>query len=146
MRFISDTPSKLEFPDVLNDNSKIGFYYRLPTTIERSQFARDSAGKQEAELWLQCHKYGKMVITGLTDGSFGDDDGPISSDPKSPDYREDWRDLILESDICSEEVQATAKHIFLGLTLRQWSEQRQAAAEAALRAGAKLAAAVKPKA
>lgn len=79
-------------------------YYREPTTKEKIEYNNrlvsvSDAGLQNdvpsANLWG-----GKQVCTGLKEGDFGVPDGdngaalPISSDPSSSNYRENWLELL----------------------------------------------------
>jgi hypothetical protein len=42
-------------------------------------------------------KFGIEIITGFDEGAFGYDGVVISSDPASPVYREDWKELLKET-------------------------------------------------
>lgn len=102
---------------------KLTLYYRQPTTTERIAF--------NSACWLRIKKkmynrtvearaaFGELVLTGIGEGDFAcgtDDSGKvllISSDPKSSDYRPDWK----------EQVVATAGDllILLGMTVFEGS-------------------------
>jgi hypothetical protein len=42
-------------------------------------------------------QFGLEIISGFDEGAFGYDGSPISSDPASPNYREDWKKLLEET-------------------------------------------------
>lgn len=82
---------------------EVGCYYRQPTTQEIHKYQSESVQrKRNAVVFRHSEaqlKYGKMILTGLRDkdccapnaaGEIVD----ISSDSKSPHYREDWKELL----------------------------------------------------
>lgn len=98
-----------------------GLFYRTPTTDEvhahqneATQYVRGKPKNRKSQADL---KFGKKVCIGIREKNFDmeDDNGEIrfiSSDPQSPDYREDWKALI-------EEMQPTdfialGAHVFGG--------------------------------
>lgn len=42
-------------------------------------------------------KYGSRIIVGFRKGTIGCDGRPFSSDPHDPDYREDWKELLVKN-------------------------------------------------
>jgi len=82
---------------------EVGLYYREPTTKEVHQYQSEAVQRKRNKVVFRhseaAEKYAKKVLMGIRDGDFGAPNGtgevaPISSDAKSPDYREDWRDLL----------------------------------------------------
>lgn len=86
------------------DGEPITIYYRQPTTLEVLAYNRDLYDFDGADKGKPKMNYAVMVdaalkvITGWSDGAFGYDGQPISADPNSPDYREDWRALLKDSE------------------------------------------------
>lgn len=80
---------------------KIGIYYSTPTTSQikayRQASVRRKGNKVKVSTFDPSLKWGLAIITGFDEGSFGFDGEPISSDPDSPNYREDWKDLLAET-------------------------------------------------
>jgi hypothetical protein len=88
--------------------------YRMPTTEERVKCVNEQIRKYGnkngpgfGESWLQ---WGKEILMGVGDGSFLDDGKPMSSDPTSPDYKENWRDLVY--DMASDLVMELGQKVF----------------------------------
>jgi hypothetical protein len=89
---------------VLDDTvsgTKIGIYYATPTAPQvkayRQQSIRRKGNKVVLDSFDPALKYGLEIITGFDEGCFGYDGAPISSDPASPAYREDWKELLKET-------------------------------------------------
>ncbi len=82
---------------------EVGCYYRQPTTQEMHKYQQESVQRKRNTVILRHSeaqlKFGKAVFTGIREGDCGAPNAsgeivPISSDPKSPDYREDWKELL----------------------------------------------------
>jgi len=89
---------------VLDDavsGTKIGIYYSTPTASQirsyRQQSVRRKGGKVIVDTFGPALKCGLEIITGFDEGAFGYDGSPISSDLASPNYREDWKQLLEET-------------------------------------------------
>jgi hypothetical protein len=80
---------------------KIGIFYSTPTSPQfkayRQAVVKRKGDKVVMDTWNPAVKFGLEIITGFDDGSFGYDGSPISSNPESPQYREDWKDLLAET-------------------------------------------------
>ena len=98
--------------DAAGKPTVLTLYYRLPTTEERQQYANelisrlgDTVVKNDAATRV---KFGAKILTGIGDGCFGRMNGvePVnmSSDAKSKDYCENWRDELMQgaSDVLYE--------------------------------------------
>lgn len=75
-------------------------FYRLPTFIERSKYENSIYLIKDGSLVLVPDtriNFGKEILTGIGENCFSDEDGAISSDPEKDNYREDWKDLLVES-------------------------------------------------
>lgn len=81
--------------------SEIGLYYRLPSTKERVAFNKACFKQQNGKLVNQVvaarAAAGELVLTGFREGDFSFAGQPISSDPASPHYRKDWKQLVKET-------------------------------------------------
>lgn len=93
--------------------------YRRPTneemvTYQASLFVRkgNKLVSRVAEMRL---KFGARILVGFEKGTFGYEGKPFSCDPLDPDYRENWKDLILQS--AWDVVSAIGKHAFEGTTV-----------------------------
>jgi len=76
----------------------VELHYRLPTTEERLEYQRACLVQDGDEVRFDPGQarvdFGLLVLTGIRDGDFAADGKPISSNPDSPDYREDWKILL----------------------------------------------------
>jgi len=75
-------------------------HYRLPTNAERVSYQAGlwvRKGKQLINQALETRlRMGSQLLVGFVKGSIGMDGKPFASDPNDPDYREDWRELLLQ--------------------------------------------------
>lgn len=103
--------------DNLSD-SEIVFYYTLPTTADTLQFQNNFVKRnrdviEEALIGEQV-ELGLKLITGFRDGDFEREvDGewvPMSADPESPAYYEDWRAWLRE--YASDLLEWFVVHVF----------------------------------
>lgn len=93
------TPSdKNEFTIVDSFGNELTVFHRMPDITERVRFSNELykiTNKNITKYPEAYAKFGFMIISGIKDGDFIDaNDKPISSDPNSKDYREDWKELI----------------------------------------------------
>lgn len=98
-RRLNATQNELKIHDNVSD-STIVMYYRQPTASEIAEYQnkqierkRNKVTFRQGEIRIE---YGNKVLTGFRDGDFEiprEDGGylAIASDPKSPDYNEEWR-------------------------------------------------------
>jgi len=93
--------------------------WRLPSTEEireykneymRSQFAK---GADEAKAF--DFGAGIKLLVEIQDGDWSDNGKPISSNPESPDYRADWKDVVGKIDIARIMIAGLADAVFGGL-------------------------------
>ena len=102
-RRLSDEPNEMTFQDNLS-GSEIVLQYRMPTTAERAGYTNESfqrKGRKLVSRQVETRlKYGAKILTGIREGDFEiKQDGkwaPISSDPGSDNYAEDWNDQVLK--------------------------------------------------
>ena len=82
---------------------EVGLRYREPTTQEMHHYQAESVQRVRNKIQFRHSeaqmKFGNAILEGIRDGDFGvpGPDGklvPISSDPASPQYRKDWKDLL----------------------------------------------------
>jgi hypothetical protein len=97
--------------------SEIELYYRTPTTKEMVEYQRLLVKRVQGKTIYDAVNarltMGLKILTGFREGDFGFDGKPISSDPASPNYREDWKELLAES--ASDIITAFAFAVFEGV-------------------------------
>ncbi|MDI9559676.1 MAG: hypothetical protein QM235_00600 [Pseudomonadota bacterium] len=94
---------------VINDarsGTEIELYYRNPTTQEEVEYQTKLYKRKSNKLIMNPKiklDLGLAILTGFREGDFGVKGKPISSDPESPNYYEDWKGLLARtaSDIIS---------------------------------------------
>ncbi|MFZ2447494.1 MAG: hypothetical protein WAW37_14155 [Syntrophobacteraceae bacterium] len=73
--------------------------YRMPTNEERAAYHNGvferRGQKLKSRIFENRLKFGSRIITGFTRGTLGIDGKAFSSDPNDPDYRQDWKDLLV---------------------------------------------------
>jgi hypothetical protein len=108
----------LEFQDNISD-SVLGLFFRTPTTKEQQAFINKRAirtGKKHVDNTAANRvAFGKRIITGVREGDFerkvGQDEyKPISSDPSSENYYENWKDWM--EDNCADVLTVLAARVF----------------------------------
>jgi len=97
-----------EFEAIMRDDlsdTEIVFYYNRPTTQDdlrfENNFQKRKGGSIEADVVEEQIDLGLEKITGIRDGDFErvNESGewvPVSSDPKSEHYFEDWKGFLRE--------------------------------------------------
>lgn len=85
----------------LQGGGKITLFYASPSTSQVRAFHKESLRRKGNKVLVDSFdpalKYGLEVITGFDEGAFGYGGQPISADPASPNYREDWKELLAET-------------------------------------------------
>jgi len=80
---------------------KCEVYYSTPTVTQMRLYKQASLRRKGSKVVYDSFdpamKYGLAIITGFSEGAFGYDGVPISSDPASANYREDWKELLAET-------------------------------------------------
>ena len=108
--------NSIEFNDPLSGTPLI-VYYATPTASQIRAYQQMSIQRKGNKVVMNSFdpamKYGQEIITGIGEGCFGYDGRAISSDPESPDYRQDWKELMAES--AADVVTLLARHVFDGL-------------------------------
>lgn len=81
--------------------TKIELEYRMPTTQEMVQYQARQVHRANGKVILRPFEtrldYGIKILTGIRDGDFGYEGKPISCNPTSADYKENWKELLKES-------------------------------------------------
>ncbi len=76
----------------------IDFFYRRPTTEEiiayNSRLFQKRNGKVVNNVVPTRIEMGLKILTGVQDGVFTLNGKPISSDPASPDFYADWKNIL----------------------------------------------------
>jgi hypothetical protein len=121
-RRLSDELNELRLRDNLS-GSEIVLFYRLPSTSERAAYANDcfrrKGNKFEARMIEARQKHGAKILEGVRDGDFevpmpgaSSEYRPIASDPQSPNYAADWRELVARH--AGDLLEILAAHVFDG--------------------------------
>jgi hypothetical protein len=116
-RVFGEPENELRLFDNISGSS-IALRYRNPTTRERADYegacirrVRNKIEYTRAEARV---KYGAIILTGFREGDFERvADGkrvPLSSDPKSPRYCQDWKEQVVAN--AADLVMALAAHVF----------------------------------
>lgn len=75
-------------------------YYRPPTNQELAAYQNGlferSGKKLRNKIFDTRLKFGARIITGFKKGTLGMDGDAFASDAADPDYRSDWKDLLLK--------------------------------------------------
>ncbi len=74
-------------------------YYRMPTNEERAAYQNGAferhGQKLRPRIFENRLKFGVRIITGFKKGTLGVGGKTFSSEPDDPDFRQDWKDLLL---------------------------------------------------
>jgi hypothetical protein len=112
---------------VLSLGVTVRMKHRLPDTEEvrayRNETYRanaDKDGKKNPQL-----DYGLAILTGIQDGDFGIDGKPLSSDPASPDYKENWKDLLKLNKTAARMICELANIAFDGTLIRRGGDEKE---------------------
>jgi len=105
----------------INDNlsgSIVKIYFRMPTPSERQGYNNMAVQRQGRKVQFKQSdarlKYGMTILTGIGDGDFerkvDNKHVPISSDPASEHYFEEWKPWMQEH--AGDLVMLMAAHVF----------------------------------
>lgn len=96
--------------------SEIELYYRNPTTQEEVAFNNSFVKRKGNKMVLNAYatrlEFGLKIMTGFREGDFGYEGKPISSEPASANYREDWKEIV--KDGAHDIVVTLARAVFEG--------------------------------
>lgn len=96
--------------------SELELYYRMPATQEMVQYQSKLFKRQGKKIFINAFEtrleMGLKILTGFRDGDFGIAGKPISSNPASINYHEDWKELLRET--AADIVTAFAFTVFEG--------------------------------
>lgn len=74
-------------------------YYRMPSNEERAAYQNGAFERRgnriKSRLFENRLKFGARLITGFRKGTIGIDGKAFSSDSSDPDYRQDWKELLV---------------------------------------------------
>ena len=74
-------------------------HYRMPTNEERAAYQNGvferRGQKIKSRIFENRLKFGARIITGFAGRTLGIDGRAMSADPGNPDYRQDWKDLLV---------------------------------------------------
>ena len=92
--------NRVEFDDTLS-GTKLGLFYTTPTVNQIKAYRQASITRKGNKVVVNnfdpALKYGLEILTGIDEGCFGYDGKPISSDPDSMNFRDDWKKLLQET-------------------------------------------------
>ncbi len=95
----------------------VDLFYRMPTTKERTAYSSSLVKRKGNKIINKTGetriRFGLDILTGVQDGYFSYGGQPVSSDPNSPDYREDWKDLVEKT--ASDLISALSVTVFEGV-------------------------------
>ena len=98
----------------------IELYYRLPLTSERVAYQNKLVSRKNGKIQIHAIEarieFGLKILTGFREGDFGFDGKPISANPQSQNYKENWKELIKAT--AADIVNAFAFVIFEGASLQ----------------------------
>jgi hypothetical protein len=117
MRVLGTKENKLILQDNLS-GSEITLFYRMPTTQEVNAYANGmvtrKGNKLQRTLGEMRQLHGTKILTGVGEGSFGRMvEGkvvPLSSNPASANFDQDWKRQVAEQ--APDIVEALAIHVF----------------------------------
>jgi len=99
-------------------NSELEIYYRAPTTEERTAFSNESIQRKRNKIFFRTsqarQKFGLKILEGIREGDFiikkGSKKVSLASDPKSPNYDPEWKNLMMKH--AADIVELLAVHVF----------------------------------
>lgn len=130
-RIIGCEQNEIIFNDI-DSGTKLGLYYRLPTTKERQGFL-NSVVRKSGKVVTMHHvearmKYGMDILQGIREGDFMRMENgsavPMSSNPSSPHYFSGWKEEMETG--CADLIMAMAGHVFDGTVTIASREDDQA--------------------
>lgn len=99
--------------------TKIELAYRMPTTQEMVQYQARQVKREGGKVILKPFetrlKFGLEILTGIRDGDFGYNGKPVSCNPQSADYKENWKEMLKES--AADIITTLAVTVFEGARL-----------------------------
>jgi len=117
MRVASNKPNTLRLYDNIS-GSTLELHYRTPAPTEQAKYINGMHKRVRNKVVNRTGEnrqaWGKEILKGFRDGDFGEErDGqvvPVSSNPGSPGYREDWKDWFCTNN--ADLVDTLAIHAF----------------------------------
>ncbi|MHC1727955.1 MAG: hypothetical protein AB9866_18460 [Syntrophobacteraceae bacterium] len=74
-------------------------HYRMPSNEERAAYQNGAferrGQKIRSRIFENRLKFGARIITGFRKGTLGIDGKAFSADSDDPDFRQDWKDLLM---------------------------------------------------
>jgi hypothetical protein len=99
---------------------KVVFFYRMATTSELRDYlterARVDTELDKVDVDFPCN-HAIKVIVGINDSEWCVDGTAISSNPESPDYRKDWKELLYQQDIAKRMLQGLIMPAFFPVSM-----------------------------
>ena len=116
-RIMDDGPNTLKIWDNIS-NSELELQYRNPTTEERTAFSNESIQRKRNKLLFRTaqtrQKFGLKILAAIREGDFivkkDGKDVPLASDPKSSNYDQDWKKIMMKH--ASDIIELLAGYVF----------------------------------
>lgn len=117
---INSEINKLSITDV-RSGTDIELHYRNPDPSEEVSYQTKLVRRKGTKIITRGYQtrleFGLKILTGFREGDFSVQGKPISADPKSPNYREDWREIVKNG--ASDLIRLLAMTVFEGARLKQ---------------------------
>jgi hypothetical protein len=96
-RDLSKTENVITIKDGISGDN-VQFRYRTPTASDIQAYSSASIKRQGNKIILNPVQpkldYGLQILTGIREGDFIESGKPLSSDIASPNFRENWKELL----------------------------------------------------
>ena len=80
---------------------RVKLFYRIPSASEIQEYDSLRIRREKNQSFDNTStariQMAFKILTGIRDGDFTENNEPISSDPKSPDYLNTWKDSVLDA-------------------------------------------------
>lgn len=104
---------------VIDGDEKHVFYYRRPSNPEIGSYQSSLFVRKGNKIIPKAAetrtKFGARILTGFKKGTLGANGKLISSDPNDPDFRADWKEMLVE--FVPDIVAAVGRYAFEGTTV-----------------------------
>lgn len=115
-----DITERIYKATVVDGDEKHVFLYRRPTNKEIGAYQAalfERKGNKIIPKAAEARtKFGARILTGFEKGTLGANGKVISSDPNDPDFRADWKELLVE--FVPDIVAAVGRHAFEGTAVQ----------------------------
>ena len=99
-RELKNKTAGVTFSDSIT-GGQIKFFYRIPSASEIQEYDSMRIRREKNQSFDNTStariQMAMKILTGIRDGDFTAEDKPISSNPKSENYHENWKELVLDA-------------------------------------------------